>query len=62
MIYAYEVDGLGNTSIMDDSNVPNLISAPYLGYCSIDDTVPATRATLLSKENPYFMKENMQKE
>ena len=54
-IYAYEVDGLGNTSIMDDSNVPNLISAPYLGYGSMDDPqYLATRATLLSKENPYF--------
>ncbi len=36
-IYAYEVDGLGNASIMDDSNVPNLIAAPYLGYCSTTD-------------------------
>ena len=54
-IYAYEVDGLGNVSIMDDSNVPNLIAAPYLGYCSTtDEQYLATRKTLLSKENPYF--------
>ncbi|MEY8445612.1 glycoside hydrolase family 125 protein [Enterococcus ratti] len=54
-IYAYEVDGLGNALIMDDSNVPSLISAPYLGYCSSTDTqYLATRKTLLSKENPYF--------
>ena len=54
-IYAYEVDGLGNYSIMDDSNVPSLLAAPYLGYCSQEDPVYlATRKTLLSKENPYF--------
>lgn len=54
-IFAYEVDGLGNATIMDDSNVPNLISAPYLGYLSTTDTCyQATRKTLLSKENPYF--------
>ncbi|MGX7031040.1 glycoside hydrolase family 125 protein [Vagococcus zengguangii] len=54
-VYAYEVDGLGNASIMDDSNVPNLISAPYLGYMSeTDETYLNTRATLLSKENPFF--------
>jgi meiotically up-regulated gene 157 (Mug157) protein len=54
-IYAYEVDGLGNASIMDDSNVPNLISAPYLGYGSMkDERYLRTRKTLLSKENPYF--------
>ena len=54
-IFAYEVDGLGNASLMDDSNVPNLIAAPYLGYGSMtDDTYLATRKTLLSKENPYF--------
>lgn len=54
-IYAYEVDGLGNYSIMDDSNVPNLIAAPYLGYCSKEEeTYLATRKTLLSKENPFY--------
>lgn len=54
-IFAYEVDGQGNTSIMDDSNVPNLMAAPYLGYCSSEDeTYLQTRKTLLSPENPYF--------
>lgn len=54
-IYAYEVDGKGNYNLMDDSNVPNLISAPYLGYCDENDELYlATRKTLLSKENPYF--------
>lgn len=54
-IYAFEVDGLGNASLMDDSNVPNLISAPYLGYVGADDALyQRTRKTLLSRENPYF--------
>lgn len=54
-IFAYEVDGLGNASVMDDSNVPNLISAPYLGYGTSEDLrYLRTRKTLLSKENPYY--------
>lgn len=54
-IYAYEVDGLGNASIMDDGNVPNLLSLPYLGFCSEDDPIyVATRQTVLSPENPYY--------
>nr|WP_228461991.1 glycoside hydrolase family 125 protein [Lactococcus hodotermopsidis] len=54
-VFAYEVDGLGNASLMDDSNVPNLIAAPYLGYCSQEDAdYLATRKTLLSSENPYY--------
>ncbi|WP_332248489.1 glycoside hydrolase family 125 protein [Brochothrix campestris] len=54
-IFAFEVDGLGNYSIQDDSNVPSLIAAPYLGYCAMDDPIYlATRQTLLSSENPYF--------
>ncbi|MGX7060188.1 glycoside hydrolase family 125 protein [Vagococcus humatus] len=54
-IYAYEVDGFGNYSIMDDSNVPSLMAAPYLGYCDkTDPTYLATRQTLLSQENPYY--------
>ena len=28
--FRYEVDGLGHSNIMDDANVPNLISIPYL--------------------------------
>ena len=36
-IYAYEVDGAGNFSVADDSNVPSLLSLPYLGYCSRTD-------------------------
>ncbi|MBL1227158.1 glycoside hydrolase family 125 protein [Enterococcus sp. BWR-S5] len=54
-IFAYEVDGKGNATVMDDSNVPNLIAAPYLGYISEkDEYYQNTRETLLSKENPYF--------
>lgn len=54
-IFAYEVDGKGNATVMDDSNVPNLISAPYLGYGTTqDERYLRTRNTLLSKENPYF--------
>ena len=54
-VYAYEVDGLGNASIMDDGNVPNLLSLPYLGFCSEDDPIyAATRQTVLSPENPYY--------
>lgn len=55
LIYAYEVDGLGNYSIMDDPNVPSLLAAPYLGYCNSDDELYInTRATILSEENPYY--------
>lgn len=54
-VYAYEVDGLGNFKIMDDANIPNLLSAPYLGYCSVDDALyQKTRETVLSSENPYY--------
>lgn len=54
-IYAYEVDGLGHYKIMDDANIPNLLSAPYLGYCTEDDPIYVnTRATILSDENPYY--------
>lgn len=53
-IYAYETDGKKGT-LMDDSNVPSLLSAPYLGYCAPEDPrYLQTRKTLLSSENPYF--------
>lgn len=54
-IYAYEVDGYGSTCLMDDGNVPSLLSLPYLGFCSADDPIyKATRAYVLSEENPYY--------
>jgi meiotically up-regulated gene 157 (Mug157) protein len=53
-IYAYEVDGLGKHLLMDDANVPSLLSAPYLGY-AVDETVYAnTRNFIFSKANPTF--------
>jgi uncharacterized protein len=56
-IYAYETDGYGNYNLMDDANVPSLLSLPYLGYCSADDPLyRATRAFILSDDNPYFFR------
>ena len=54
-IFAYEVDGFGNFSVADDSNVPSLLSLPYLGFVDKADAVyAATRKLLLSPANPYF--------
>ena len=54
-VYAYETDGKGNHLLMDDGNVPSLLSLPYLGYCSADDPVyKNTRKFILSKENPFY--------
>ena len=54
-IYAFEVDGLGHVLVMDDANVPNLLSLPYLGATTLDDPIyQATRKTMFSKENPYY--------
>jgi meiotically up-regulated gene 157 (Mug157) protein len=53
-MYAYEVDGLGQQTLMDDANIPSLLSLPYLGY-SVDPKVYAnTRRFILSSNNPYF--------
>ncbi len=54
-VYAYEVDGLGNKILMDDANIPSLLSAPYLGYTKADSFVYRnTRKFLLSKDDPYY--------
>lgn len=53
-IYAYEVDGLGNANLMDDANVPSLLSIPYLGY-DFDPAIYAnTRRFIFSAENPCY--------
>ncbi|MFG1911187.1 glycoside hydrolase family 125 protein [Kribbella sp. NPDC048928] len=54
-VYAYEVDGLGQTLLMDDANMPSLLSIPLTGYAAADDpTYLATRSLLLSPDNPYY--------
>ncbi len=54
-IYAYEVDGLGNVNLMDDANVPSLLSLPYFAsVANADPVYKATRAFILSPANPYF--------
>ncbi|HEU5100446.1 MAG TPA: glycoside hydrolase family 125 protein [Roseiflexaceae bacterium] len=54
-IYAYETDGLGQYTLMDDANVPSLLSLPYLGYCAANDPIYLnTRRWILSDENPCF--------
>jgi meiotically up-regulated gene 157 (Mug157) protein len=54
-IYAYEVDGLGDTLLMDDSNMPSLLSLPLTGGVDAADPLyQATRAFILSDANPFF--------
>ena len=54
-VYALETDGLGNYNLMDDANIPNLLSMPYYEYPYIDKEVyKNTRDFILSKENPYY--------
>jgi uncharacterized protein len=58
-VYAYEVDGLGNHLLMDDANIPSLLSMAYLGFTSAEydrDQAIAnnTRQFVLSAHNPYF--------
>ncbi len=54
-IYACETDGMGHYSLIDDANVPSLLSIPYIGYASADDEIyQNTRRFLLCKENPFY--------
>lgn len=56
-IYAYEVDGFGKSNLMDDANVPSLLSMPYLGAVSADDPIYRnTRRMVLSPANRFFFK------
>lgn len=56
-IFAFEVDGFGSHLLMDDSNVPSLLSLPYLDAIDVNDTTyQNTRKFILSEDNPFFFK------
>lgn len=54
-IYACETDGMGNYSMIDDANIPSLLSIPYIGYADKDDEIyQNTRKFLLSKDDKFY--------
>lgn len=56
-VFAFEVDGFGNATFMDDANVPSLLALPYLGCVEKTDPIYLnTRKLVWSEDNPYFFK------
>ncbi len=56
-MYAYETNGFGSYNLMDDANIPSLLSLPYLGAANASDPVyQNTRRYVLSTQNPFYFK------
>jgi meiotically up-regulated gene 157 (Mug157) protein len=56
-MYPLEVDGYGNRLFLDDTNVPSLLSIPYLGYTTVDDPIyQASRHFVWSTFHCWFYK------
>lgn len=56
-ILAYEEDGYGHALLMDDANVPGLLSLAYLELLPENDALyQRTRAFALSQADPYFFR------
>ena len=49
---AYEVDGFGNANMMDDANIPSLLSLPFLGYET--GNYSTIRSWVLSEKNYWY--------
>lgn len=55
-IWAYEVDGFGGYVLMDDANVPSLLSLPYLESSPDAGLYARTRSFVWSDQNPWFFR------
>lgn len=71
-IFAYEIDGYGGVNLMDDANVPSLLSIPLFDYANSSFPLPEpakddpkrdlpkiyanTRNFVTSSSNPYWSK------
>jgi meiotically up-regulated gene 157 (Mug157) protein len=53
-MWAYEIDGFGGRVLMDDANVPSLLSLPYLDSSPDAKIYARTRRFVWSKNNPWF--------
>jgi meiotically up-regulated gene 157 (Mug157) protein len=54
-IFRYETDGFESQKLMDDPNVPSLLSLPYLGFVDSDsEAYQNTRDFMFSRDNPYY--------
>ncbi|KAJ1802426.1 hypothetical protein LPJ56_007205, partial [Coemansia sp. RSA 2599] len=58
-VFVYETDGYGGQLVMDDANVPSLLSLPYLGFVPANHSVYLnTRRMVLSEDNPWYFSGN----
>lgn len=56
-VFAFEIDGYGSHLLMDDANIPSLLSLPLLGFLNASNEIyQNTRRMILSAQgNPYFL-------
>ncbi len=55
-IWAFEIDGYGNSILMDDANAPSLLSLPYLDSSPDAAIYARTRKFVWSEQNPWFFR------